>query len=210
MAVVPNALQVVRHRHRSAARRYAQVATKVEIELFEEQTICRVAIVRRSTIIVHQVFGVALRSRTFEVECHTTHIRLVVGDVGSFDSFKRLLRSVVHQCCDACVEILGSAFGALGERGVKGSASSKDDHHFFSTFYHDTICCGCECTAHGYYFEASVVEDGGQFACKPARTVGCVLRFLRFERIARDEGELKVELVFAVRFVECGNHSIGL
>ena len=119
VAVVPNALQVVGQRHCTAARRDAEVSTKVEVELFEEQAIGCVAVVGRCAIIVHQVFGVALRSRAFEMERHATHIRLVVGNVGSFDSFKRFLRSIVHESGDARVEVFGSTFGACGEDGVE-------------------------------------------------------------------------------------------
>ena len=210
VAVVPNALQVVGHRESTSAGRDAEVSTKVEVELFEEQAIGGVAIVGRCAVEVHQILGVALRSRTFEMESHATHIRLVVGDVSRFDSFKRLLRSVVHEGGDACVEIFGSAFGALGEGGVERRATSQDNHHFFSALHHDTFGSSRHCTAHRHHFEACVVEDGGQFSGKPARTIGSVFRFGRHQGVACNERELKVELVGAHSFVECCNHSVGL
>ena len=210
VAVVPNTLQVVGQRHCTATRRDAEVSTIVEVELFEEQTIGCVAVVGRCAIIVHQVLGIALRSCTFEMEGHATHIRLVVGNVGRFDGFKRFLRSIVHESGDARVEVFCSTFGARGKCRVERRTPSENHQYFVRAFHHNTVSSSRHCPTHGHHFEARVVEDGGQFSCKPARTIGSILCFLRFERIARDEGELQIELVGALCFVECRNHTIGL
>ena len=110
--VIPNALQIGGNIDRTTTRRNHQVATIVEVELFEEKPIFRIFVARIAVVVVDERLCVLFGGSIVEIEFHASHVAFKVSHVRTLEFCPRFCGCFRHNVLHLCSNCGGITSGA--------------------------------------------------------------------------------------------------
>ena len=110
--VVPNTLQIGGHIDGTTTRRNHQVATIVEVELFEEKPIFRISVARIAVVVVDERLCVLFGRSIGEIEFHASHVAFKISHVRTLEFCPRFCGCFCHNVLHLCSNGGGITSGA--------------------------------------------------------------------------------------------------